>query len=127
MALSFMVIPFSLSKAIESKVCSIMFLLSMACVISRNLSAKVDLPWSMWAIMQKFLIFSCLMGYQFLMNYTVFARSRLNQRPRLRFLLYRFWRFLTFPKVCKKVQFPPLSESVLSPGMLPFRLLRLWL
>ncbi len=27
-------------------------------VISRNLSAKVDLPWSMWAIMQKFLIFS---------------------------------------------------------------------
>lgn len=28
----------------------------MVFVISSNLSAKVDLPWSMWAMIQKFLI-----------------------------------------------------------------------
>src|SRR3989344_1494909 len=40
-----------------SNICSFIFLFSTVPVISSILSASVLLPWSMWAIMEKFLMF----------------------------------------------------------------------
>ena len=52
------VIPLSRSSSIESRTWSCIFRASIVPVISSILSAKVDLPWSMWAIIEKFRIFS---------------------------------------------------------------------
>src|SRR6185436_3675233 len=48
-----MVIPRSFSRSIESRTWSTAFLASMVPVRDRNRSARVDLPWSMWATMEK--------------------------------------------------------------------------
>src|SRR5882672_1873440 len=48
-----MVIPRSFSRSIESRTWSTAFLASMVPVRDRSRSARVDLPWSMWATMEK--------------------------------------------------------------------------
>src|SRR3989344_2034956 len=53
-----MVMPRSFSKSIESKNCCRIFSLEIVPVNSKNLSAKVDFPWSMCARIQKFLMLS---------------------------------------------------------------------
>src|SRR5262245_31137713 len=55
-----MVIPRSRSSSIESSICGTWVRASTAPVTSRMRSASVDLPWSMWAMIEKFLI--CSMG-----------------------------------------------------------------
>src|SRR5580765_3092976 len=47
------VIPRSFSRSIESRTWSTAFLASMVPVRDRSRSARVDLPWSMWATMEK--------------------------------------------------------------------------
>src|SRR5437870_4960947 len=49
-----MVMPRSRSKSIVSRTCSIISLWDNAPVYSSSRSARVDLPWSMWAMMLKF-------------------------------------------------------------------------
>ena len=51
------VIPLSLSRSMLSRNCSFISLFCTVPVSSSSLSASVDLPWSMCAMMQKFLIF----------------------------------------------------------------------
>ena len=51
-----MVMPLSLSRSILSRIWACISLLVSSPVISMILSASVDLPWSIWAMMQKFLI-----------------------------------------------------------------------
>ena len=58
-----MVMPFSRSSSIESSTCAIILRGSMVPVASSIRSASVDLPWSMWAMMLKFLIFSIAAAY----------------------------------------------------------------
>src|ERR1022692_1010781 len=48
-----MVIPRSRSRSIVSSTCAIISRWDRAPVVSRRRSASVDLPWSMWAIMEK--------------------------------------------------------------------------
>src|SRR5712691_2818236 len=48
-----MVIPRSFSRSIESSTWSTAFFASMVPVRDRSRSARVDLPWSMWATMEK--------------------------------------------------------------------------
>src|SRR6266851_9011206 len=48
-----MVIPRSFSRSIESRTWSTAFFASMVPVRDRSRSARVDLPWSMWATMEK--------------------------------------------------------------------------
>src|SRR5690242_5771487 len=48
-----MVIPRSFSRSIESSTWPTAFLASMVPVRERSRSARVDLPWSMWATMEK--------------------------------------------------------------------------
>ena len=48
-----MVTPFSRSKSIESRICSVVSRSGTVPVRCRKRSARVDLPWSIWAIMQK--------------------------------------------------------------------------
>src|SRR3972149_8778742 len=50
------VIPRSRSRSMESSTWSTAFLGSMAPVRASSRSARVDLPWSMWATMEKFRI-----------------------------------------------------------------------
>src|SRR6186997_506537 len=45
--------PFSRSRSIESRTWLVIWRGSMACVSSSNRSASVDLPWSMWAMIEK--------------------------------------------------------------------------
>src|SRR3954468_12641548 len=52
-ACALIVIPRSRSRSIESSICACIFFGSTAPVTSRMRSARVDLPWSMWAMMQK--------------------------------------------------------------------------
>jgi hypothetical protein len=52
-----MVIPFSRSRSISSNTWSIISLSLIVLVDCKRRSARVDLPWSMCAIMQKFLVF----------------------------------------------------------------------
>src|SRR3989338_2864836 len=56
--LSLMVIPFSFSSSIESKNCVVILLVAMVFVISKSRSANVDFPWSICAMIQKFLMCS---------------------------------------------------------------------
>ena len=56
---SLMVMPRSRSSSIWSSIWSFMSLAATVCVSSKNLSASVDLPWSMCAMMQKFRM-SCI-------------------------------------------------------------------
>src|SRR5436190_5423687 len=49
-----MVIPRSRSRSIESRYCSRISRASTAPVSSRMRSDSVDLPWSMWAMIEKF-------------------------------------------------------------------------
>ena len=51
-----MVIPRSLSKSMESRTWATIFLALTAPVYSNNRSARVDFPWSIWAMIQKFRI-----------------------------------------------------------------------
>src|SRR5438552_12522806 len=51
-----MVMPRSRSRSIRSRNCSRISRSETAWVSSSNRSASVDLPWSMWATMQKFLM-----------------------------------------------------------------------
>ena len=48
-----MVMPRSRSRSIESRYCERMSRASTASVISRMRSLSVDLPWSMWAMIEK--------------------------------------------------------------------------
>src|SRR3954452_15309256 len=48
-----MVMPRSRSRSIESSTCSRIWRGLTVCVISRMRSASVDLPWSMWAMIEK--------------------------------------------------------------------------
>src|SRR3954471_15359399 len=48
-----MVMPRSRSRSIESRTCSRMCRGATVWVISRMRSASVDLPWSMWAMIEK--------------------------------------------------------------------------
>src|SRR5213592_1876195 len=48
-----MVMPRSRSRSIESRTCARMSRGSTVCVSSRMRSASVDLPWSMWAMIEK--------------------------------------------------------------------------
>src|SRR5258705_3541462 len=57
-----MVIPRSFSRSIESRTWSTAFLASMVQVSDRSRSARVDLPWSMWATMEKLRIRSVAIG-----------------------------------------------------------------
>lgn len=50
------VIPLSLSRSMLSRNCCFISLFCTVPVISRSLSASVDFPWSMCAMMQKFLM-----------------------------------------------------------------------
>ncbi len=54
---SLMVIPRSRSKTKESSSCGCILSLAIVPVISKSLSANVDFPWSMWAIIEKLRIF----------------------------------------------------------------------
>ena len=51
-----MVMPRSRSMSIESSSWASMSRSATVCVCSRMRSAIVDLPWSMWAMMEKFLM-----------------------------------------------------------------------
>src|SRR3989337_742011 len=53
MAWDLMVIPFSRSRSMLSRTWSFILDLGIVCVTSRRRSARVDFPWSMWAMMQK--------------------------------------------------------------------------
>src|SRR3954463_13349029 len=57
MAWLLIVIPFSLSRSISSRTWSIISRSLMVLVVCNSLSARVLLPWSIWAIMQKLRIF----------------------------------------------------------------------
>src|SRR5262245_32585115 len=57
-----MVMPRSRSRSIPSRTCSDISLLDSAPVSSRIRSDSVVLPWSMWAMMQKFRISRGSMG-----------------------------------------------------------------
>jgi len=59
---SLMVIPRSRSIGLLSKSCSCMWRFETVPVISRSLSASVDLPWSIWAIIAKLRIKDCDSG-----------------------------------------------------------------
>src|SRR2546423_8278899 len=52
------VMPRSRSRSIESSTCSRMSRLETVCVSSRMRSARVDFPWSMWAMMEKLRIWA---------------------------------------------------------------------
>ena len=54
---AFIVIPRSLSKSIESKICSFIFRELISPYFSMRRSASVDLPWSIWATIAIFRIF----------------------------------------------------------------------
>lgn len=61
MAWLLMVIPLSFSRSMSSSICPL-----VTCIVlvnSSRRSAKVDLPWSIWAIMQKFRIFFIVNNY----------------------------------------------------------------
>src|SRR3954465_14615450 len=58
-----MVIPRSRSRSMESRTCAIISRWLSAPVTSKSRSANVDLPWSMCAIIQKFLINAGSMRY----------------------------------------------------------------
>src|SRR5688572_18558266 len=49
--------PRSRSSSIESSICGLWLRLSTAPVTSRMRSARVDFPWSMWAMIEKFRMF----------------------------------------------------------------------
>src|SRR5215510_5917163 len=49
--------PFSLSRSISSSTWSIISRSLIVLVACNSLSARVDLPWSIWAMIQKFRIF----------------------------------------------------------------------
>src|SRR5262249_47920971 len=55
-----MVMPRSFSRSMESRTCPTAFLASMVPVTDRSRSASVDLPWSMWATMEKLRISAVL-------------------------------------------------------------------
>ena len=59
---NFIVIPLSLSKSMLSNTCDCISLLVSTPVNSISLSASVDFPWSIWAIIQKFLILLWLLN-----------------------------------------------------------------
>jgi hypothetical protein len=59
----FIVMPRSRSNSIESNTWSRILLFSIVPVSSSILSARVDLPWSMCAIIEKFLMFFILLFY----------------------------------------------------------------
>ena len=50
------VMPRSFSRSMSSRSWSWNVLISTVWVWTRNLSARVDFPWSTWAMMEKFLI-----------------------------------------------------------------------
>src|SRR6185437_13437950 len=77
MLLALMVMPRSRSRSIESKTCAVISRWDSAPVSSSNRSARVDLPWSMCAMMQK-LRMSC--GSIFSFGQTISFRGfRLRQ------------------------------------------------
>ena len=55
-----MVTPFSRSKSMESRICSVVSRSGTVPVKCNNRSAKVDLPWSIWAMMQKLRIWEVI-------------------------------------------------------------------
>src|SRR5688500_7218772 len=54
MGCDLIVMPFSRSRSMASRTWAFMSFDETVCVISSSRSARVDLPWSMWAMMQKF-------------------------------------------------------------------------
>ena len=52
-ARALIVMPFSRSRSIESRTWLVIWRASIVCVSSSNRSASVDLPWSMWAMIEK--------------------------------------------------------------------------
>ena len=58
-ARALIVMPFSRSRSIESRTWLVIWRGSMACVSSSRRSASVDLPWSMWAMIEKLRRRSC--------------------------------------------------------------------
>ncbi len=71
----FMVIPLSRSSSIESRTCSCILCFSIVPVIQKTIG-KVLLPWSMWAIIEKFLI--CVGS----MNVCVYYQKKLKKAGR---------------------------------------------
>src|SRR6185295_2847195 len=61
-AFALIVMPRSRSSEFESRCWDLMSRPATVLVSTRMRSARVDLPWSMWATMQKFRILSILMG-----------------------------------------------------------------
>ena len=61
-ARALMVMPFSRSRSIESSSCSDILRGSTVAVASSRRSESVDLPWSMWAMMQKLRIIAAWPG-----------------------------------------------------------------
>ena len=58
-ARALIVMPFSRSRSIESRTWLVIWRGSIACVSSSRRSASVDLPWSMWAMIEKLRRRSC--------------------------------------------------------------------
>src|SRR5579884_1352396 len=58
-ALALIVMPFSRSRSIWSSTCSVSWRCDSVPVSSSRRSARVDFPWSMWAMMQKFRMRAC--------------------------------------------------------------------
>lgn len=76
---SLIVIPLSRSRSMLSRNCSFISRFCTVPVICSNLSAKVDFPWSIWAIMQKFLIFdigTCMLNNKGAFNETPFSEKQ---------------------------------------------------
>src|SRR5688500_15973134 len=61
-AFALIVMPRSRSSALESRCCALMSRWATVPVSSRMRSASVDLPWSMWATVQKLRLFSVSMS-----------------------------------------------------------------
>src|SRR5690606_15759270 len=68
-AFNFIVMPRSLSKSIPSNTCSFISLFERVFVFSRIRSARVDLPWSICAIIEKFRTFLFLFPIYVLHSY----------------------------------------------------------
>src|SRR5512133_3048410 len=58
------VTPFSRSRSIVSSICSDMSRSEIVPVSCSRRSASVDLPWSIWAIMQKLRIWSVILAFR---------------------------------------------------------------
>src|SRR3989338_3857308 len=90
-----MVMPRSRSSSIWSRYCGFMRRASTVFVASSSRSARVDFPWSMWAIITKLRIF-CIAGQAYR---TQLRSSNLLERKRRHHALRRVLGFVNVPRV----------------------------